>query len=184
MREISIIDFAHYDGSKKDNTLQLGKITMPEEYCKEWNERMHDFVGLTRNGELISNSLFRVGMGGDIRKDYFMLLKYVEAHYDDSITKSKKEKKHLKGCWCILNKYGTELVNFDQFANPYLTSDSCIYSVDGKYYNIETGEYYGKSSTTMQSESFLFLDNGYDDDKSKRGVIKINKKDGTHELIR
>jgi hypothetical protein len=35
----------------------------------------------------------------------------------------------------------------------------------------------------MQSKEFLFLENAYDDDKSRRGVMKIDKKSGTWELF-
>lgn len=44
------------------------------------------------------------------------------------------------------------------------------------YYNIETGECYGQSFTYMQSADFLFINNLYHSDKSKEGVIKIDKK--------
>jgi len=36
----------------------------------------------------------------------------------------------------------------------------------------------------MNTVDYLFLDNRYDNDKSKRGVMKINKKDGTWELFK
>lgn len=166
--------------------LQLSPITVNEEYCKKWNERLTDFVCLTKNGELISNSLYRVGglntphLGKD---DYFMLLKYVEDFYSDDITKVKKDKPHLDGRWCIIDKNGIEKKVFESFKSPYLTKDSCIYSINSDYYNIETGECYGYSSTSMVSEEFLFLDNRYNKDKTKRGVMKINKKDGSWELF-
>jgi hypothetical protein len=35
----------------------------------------------------------------------------------------------------------------------------------------------------MNSNEYLFLNNEYDKDESKRGVMKINKKDGTWELF-
>jgi hypothetical protein len=174
--------------------LQLSPIQLNVEYSKEWNERMGDFVCLTKNGELISNSLYRVGgFGGDIKQDYFMLLKYVEAIYDyDFIKKcypekSRKElelqRKHLEGRWCILDKNGVEKKEFDQFKNPYITKGTCIYSVQSNYYNIETDEFYCYSSKYMESSEFIFLENSYDKDLSKRGVMKINKKDGTWSLF-
>lgn len=176
------------------SALQLSPIQVDEEYCKEWNERMTDFVVLTKNGELISNSLYRVGgFVADIKQDYFMLLKYVEDIYDYDFlkkcypSKSNKqlelEKKHLSGHWCILDKNGVEKKVFDQFKNPYLTKDSCIYSVDSNYYNIETDEHYGYSSSSFSSKEFLFLDNRFEKDKSKCGVMKINKKDGSYEVF-
>jgi len=177
-----------------DGSLQLSPIKLNEEYCKEWNEHMGDFVVLIKNGELISDSLYRVGgFGADIKQDYFVLLKYVEAIYDFEFikncypNKSKKEnelqRKHLESRWCIIDKNGVEIREFDQFKTPYITKGSCIYSLDNYYYNIETGNLYCRSFSSMASTNYLFLNNDYDDDKDKRGVMKINKKDGTFELF-
>jgi hypothetical protein len=73
-------------------------------------------------------------------------------------------------------------VEFDEYKSPYIVADSCIYSIDKNYYNIETGEFYCQASTVMKSTDYLFLDNQYDKDLSKRGVIKINKKSGIWEV--
>jgi len=179
---------AHNSGNTHvgSSALQLSHIQVDSEYCKKWNERMTDFVVLTKNGELVSNSLYRVGgMGGKPDgKNYFMLLKYVEDYYPKHITDhTKSDPKHLSGRWCILDKNGIEKVVFDSFKSPYLVKESCIYSIDQTYYNIETGECYCKAYTSMQSKEFLFLENAYDDDKSRRGVMKINKQTGTWELF-
>lgn len=176
------------------SALQLSPIQVNQDYLNEWNNNSNDFVCLTKNGELISKSLYRVGgFGGDIKQDYFMLLKYVETIYDyDFIkkcypNKSRKElelqRKHLEGRWCIIDKNGVEKKEFDQFENPYIKKGSCIYSVDSNYYNIETGEFYCKSSKSMESTEFLFLENPYDKDLSKKGVMKINKKDGSWSVF-
>lgn len=180
---------AHNSGNTNvgSSALQLSQIKVDEDYCKKWNETMNDFVVLTKNGELISNSLYRVGgMGGKPdSKNYFMLLKYVEDYYSADIMRMSKSKdsKHLSGRWCIIDKNGIEKVVFESFKSPYLVNGSCIYSLDSKYYNIETGELYCYASTSMQSNEFLFLENRYDDDKSKRGVMKISKKTGIWELF-
>lgn len=168
-----------------DNSLQLSPIKLNDDYREKWNITLNDFVCLTRNGQLISDFLYRVGGGGvpDVNKDYFMLLKYVEAFYPDSITKEEKRKPHLEGRWCILNKEGVEKVEFPHFKNPYLVRNSVIYSIDNDYYNIETGQLYCKSYSSLKSSDYLFLSNDFDKDKSKRGVMKINKKDGTWELF-
>jgi len=80
------------------NGLQLSTIRVNSEYCEEWNESHEDFVVLTKNGELISNSLYRVGgLGGDITQDYFMLLKYVESSYEiDFLKKCYPKKSSLR----------------------------------------------------------------------------------------
>ena len=93
------------------------------------------------------------------------------------------QRKHLKGCWCILDRNGVEKKVFDQFKNPYIIKDSCIYSEDNNYYNIETGEFYCYSSKSMESSEFIFLENLYDKDLLKKGVMKINKKDGNWSVF-
>lgn len=169
-----------YDG------LQLSPIQVDEDYCKEWNERMTDFIVLTKNGKLINESLYRLGgLGGKPDgENYFLLIKYVEDFYPEHIIEiTKSNPKHLSGRWCILNKDGVEKVVCDEFKSPYLIENSCIYSIDQNYYNIETGEFYCHAYTKMESSEFLFLDNPYDKDLTKKGVMKINKKDGSWSLF-
>lgn len=178
------------------SALQLSSIQVNQDYLNEWNNNRNDFVCLTKNGELLRPTLYRIGglNNPQLGKDkYFMLLKYVEAIYDyDFIkkcypNKNKKElelqRKHLESRWCIIDENGIEKKEFDQFKSPYLTKESCIYSIDSNYYNIETGEHYGYSSSSFQSKEFLFLDNRFEKDKSKCGVIKISKKDGSYEMF-
>jgi len=177
-----------------DSGLQLSPVEINEEYRKKWNIHSSDFVMLTKNGELVSDSLYRVGgFGADIKQDYFILIKHVESIYDFDFIKNcypnlnKKElklrQKHLESRWCIIDKKGVEKIVFDKFKSPYLIDNSCIYSLDNYYFNIETGECYGYSTTSISSTEFLFLDNKFEKDKSKKGVMKINKKDGTWELF-
>ncbi len=174
------------DTEGKDNSLQLSKIIVNEDYRKKWNIHENDFVCLTKNGQLISNSLYRKGgLGGSIEEDYFMLLKHVEAFYTDEILRicESKDPNHLESRWCIIDKNGIEKVEFDRFKSPYITKDSQIYSIDSNYYNIETGEFYCRSSSSMVSGEYLFLENRWDKDESRRGVMKINKKNGSWELF-
>ncbi len=165
--------------------LQLSKIDINEDYCKKWNIIQKDFVCLTMDGELLRQTLYRVGgFGGNIKDDYFMLLKHVEAFYDNNITRDIKKKPHLESRWCILNKHGDEKVEFKQFSTPYLVNDSCIYSINSKYYNIETKEFYCYTNRRVESRDFLFLENDFDKDESKRGVLKIEKKNGKQTLFK
>lgn len=183
---------------QKNGKLQFSKIEINEDYRKKWNITSNDFVCLSRNGEPIRNTLYRLGGLNNPNLDpnkekYFMLLKHVEDIYDfDFIKKCYPEKsnkqlelqrKHLKSFWCILDSDGNEKVEFKQFEHAYLVNNSCIYSLDQYYYNIETGEFYCRTSSSMETSEFLFLENKYDKDKSKRGVMKINKKDGSFELF-
>ena len=166
--------------------LQFSAIKVKPEYMEKWNERSTDFILLSRNGEPIRNTLYRIGGLNTPRLNtapYFMLLKHVEAFYDDTITKDPKRKPHLESRWVILDREGNEKVEFKQFASPYWVENSVLYSLDQNYYNIETGYHYGKSYHTLTSDDFVFIENHYDKDVSRRGVLKINKKDGTFELF-
>lgn len=165
--------------------IELRPVFLSEEYRVKWNcGHMNDFVNIYLDGIKVSDTLYRVGgIGGRFVDGYIMLLKHTEAFYEDSITKDPKRKPHLKDQWCILNDSGIEKVVFRQFASPYLKG-GVVYVLDNKYYNIETGEKYCNSYTSMSSDEFIFLDNAYDDDKSRRGVMKINKKDGTFEIFK
>ena len=168
----------------KGEGLQLGYIQINEDYRKKWNIHGNDFFFICKDGQPLRHTLYRKGgLGANIKDDYFALLKYTEDIYPDSITTVKKDKKHLKHEWCIIDKWGNEKVVIEQFKHPYIVRNSCIYSVDRHYYNIETGEYYGQASTSMESDDFVFLENRWDKDKSKCGVLKINKLNGTVELF-
>jgi len=176
------------NADNSDTPLEINKIDVDPEYRKKWNIRQDDFVCLFKNGELIRNTLYRVGGLGlpDLKKDeYFVLLKYVEEILSEDIMKFCKSKTsgNLDSKWCILDKFGNEILETDSLRNPYLVKNSCVYSIDDNYYNIKTGEFYCKTSTYIQSSEFLFLDNRYDKDKTRVGVMKINKKDGSWELF-
>lgn len=165
--------------------LALWPIKVKDEYKEKWNEHLADFVFLTKDGEIVNEVLYRVGgWGVDLKADYFMLLKYTEAYYPDDITTDPKRKPHLQGNWVIIDKHGNEKVQFKPFDSPNLIKDSCIYSLKSNYYNIEMGEFYGRAFTSIASSEYLFIDKAYDDDKEKRGVLMINKKDGSTILYK
>jgi len=182
--------------------LQLSPIEVKQSYLSEWNESCKDFYHLTKDGELIDNYLYRIGgyryskirPNNPIKDEYFLLLRHIEATYSDeflisvypeySSSEIKKKKKHLEEVCCIFDKNGVEKKVFKQFDSPYLLEDSCIYSLHNKYYNIETGEHYGSTTSRMISKEFLFLDNTYGNDEEKKGIMKINKKTGIWEVFK
>jgi len=170
-----------------DGLLEFSKITLNDEYSKKWNIHQSDFIHLTRNGELVRDTLYRIGGLNypKLNKDrYFLLLKHNEAFYSDTITKIPKDKRHLESKWCILDINGNEKIEFDSYKYPYLVDDSCLYSIDNVYYNIETGERYGAySGTSIKSKDFIFIENRFDNNRSKCGVMKISKLDGSVELF-
>lgn len=164
--------------------LELRKATLSDEYRKKWNIHENDFIHLYLNGNKISNTLYRIGgLNTGIKDGYFSLIKHIESFYEDSITKVKKDKPHLAGHWCILNEYGVEKVIMNRFDYLSLLGGQ-IYSTKNNYYNIETGELYCTSYTSMNTEKYLFLENKYDKDTNKRGVLKIDKYNGTFELFK
>lgn len=165
--------------------LELRKVTLDADYAKKWNEHCTDFVKLYKDGVKVSDTLYRVGgIGSSQPKDgYYLLLKYVEEYYEDKITNDVKRKPHLAGYWCILNTEGVEkIVAKERFKNLWLAG-GVIYSQDSNYYNIETKGFYCRTNSVMGTDDFLFLENKWDDNESKRGVIIIDKADGTYTLF-
>lgn len=170
--------------------LVLCPVTVNAAYAKEWDATLGDFLLLTRNGEVLRDTLYRVGGMGtkDVAgKPYFILLKHIESFYPADIIRmsrsGRKDGKHLASHACILDHLGNERVVCNQFAYPYLVKNSAIYSIEGDYSNIETGENYGKPSKTMETTEYLFLDFPYHKDEARRGVLKINKKNNASELF-
>lgn len=188
MSESMNLQLAEIPNTSKTGLLQFSKISINEDYRKKWNIHETDFVCLTKNGELVRDTLYRIGGLGTPKlnvDEYFMIIKHVEAFYSHKIMKMSKSKdnRHLEGRWCILDKKGNEKVEFKQFSSVYLVENSQIYSINNDYYNVETGYFYCRSYHSFSSNNFLFLDNRFDDDKSKLGVIKIDKKTGEFELF-
>lgn len=164
--------------------VHVSPIRINDDYKNQWNIHSEDFVCLTKNGKLITNSLYREGgIGGfKLNEPYSLILKYVESYYDDNITTDLNKKRHLAGLWCIVNNQGIEKVVFARHKTPYLTG-GIIYSLDRHYYNIETNELICKGSEHMCSEDFVFINNRFDEDKSRRGVWKVNKETGECEIF-
>lgn len=179
-------------------SLDLNKIDVKQEYLDEWNNRCKDFLVLTLNGEILRNTLYRKGglNSLNVKTDkYFMLLKYSEDLYSKEFIKKcypkknakeqEKHIKHLKAEWVIIDYKGIEKVVFKDLSHGYLVSpDSVLYMIDSNYYNIETGFKYGYTTNSIQSEDFVFLDNKYEKDEAKKGVMKINKIDGSFEMFK
>ena len=165
------------------NKIELAPIKLHNDYAKKWNAHSTDFCHLLKNGNKVSDVLYRVGgFGVKLNEPYFVLLKYVEAYYEDTITEVKERKPHLESQACIIDNNGIEKVNFDHMSYPYLQG-GLIDALNGKYYNIETGYLYCDTSSSMRTDTYIFLDNRYDDDKTKSGVMQVNKHDGSYKLI-
>lgn len=180
--------FTIVDTINNNSLLQLNKVIINDSYRKKWNVHENNFLTIVKNGEILKPILYRIGgiNSFNLNTDkYFMLIKYKEAHYSKEIMKMSKSKdsKHLEGHWCIFDNEGNELIELSQFTHPYLLNNSCLYSVNNRYFNIETGESYGECYDSMSSKEYLFLDNSFDKEKSKQGILKIKKIDGSYELF-
>ncbi|MCK9429828.1 MAG: hypothetical protein M0R17_07470 [Candidatus Omnitrophica bacterium] len=163
--------------------IELRHVDLDPNYSKKWNNNLNDFIQLYKDGKKISNTLYRIGgMGGNWKDGYMVLLKHLQACYPDSITKNKKAKLHLESLWCIIDQMGVEKVECENL-NELYHDGGLIYNIDRNYYNIETKERYGFSFHRLTSTNFIFLDKQYDEDASKRGILKINIHDGTTELF-
>lgn len=182
----------------KMNKVELIHAEVSAEYCKKWNisPQSDDFMHLYVNGVKKSDTLYRIGgFGTNLKEPYFMILKQVESIYDKhimeaAIARAKKDgykgdnnPRYLANCSCIIDNNGDERKVFNSFDSPYLQG-GLIYSLNKSYHNIETGEVIADYIYfSMESYEFLFLDNSYDKDKSRRGVMKVNKNDGSFEIF-
>jgi hypothetical protein len=163
--------------------IEFRQIKLDPKYSKKWNNDLKDFIQLYKDGEKVSETLYRFGgFGGEWEDGYMVLLKHLQACYPDSITKNKKSKLHLECRWCIIDQNGVEKVIAPCYNSLYHTG-GLIYSSNNNYYNIETKEHYGSSSECLKSTDFIFINKQYDKDESKRGILKINIHDGTTELF-
>jgi hypothetical protein len=158
------------------------KIVLNEAYAEKWNERSTDFGHLYLDGKQVSEKLFRIGgVNGSGDEQYTQLIRYDEAYYDNHIAKDLKDKRHLESVHCIVDSKGEVKVVFETLHHGYLCGGQ-LYSIGTKFYNIESGEYYGDGSS-VESGEFLFLKIKYHEDNEMIGVWKINKIDGTKELF-
>ena len=170
--------------------IELIPVELSEEYRKKFNETSTDFVHLYKDGKKISNTLYRVGgFGTQEEGDYFILIKHIEDKYSKEImemSKSSGSGLHLAAHFCILNKNGEEKFVASKFDSIYLKGGLlAAVKIKGSefFINIETGETfeYGK---TMTSKDYLFVDHSYHRDKSKRGILRINKNTGESKLYK
>lgn len=179
--------------------LKLEKFILDPEYAKKWQEHSTDFLILTLNGEIVDNTLYRIGGFGKPKfnkGEYSMLLKYNESLYSeetcracDKLKPNQKvdiaKRRHLASVWVIIDDRGQIKVEATGTFNRINTVDnSRLYTSDSYMYDCETGFCFGRYSNYFTSKEFVFLDVGYDNDKEKCGVYKINKLDGKYEFFK
>lgn len=172
------------------NELEFREITLDEGYCQKWNLRPNtQMLAIVKDDKIIPNRLYSTHSitTSDLlsSQNYFMAFKLVETSISkkDAKIAGIKNPNFINYHCCILDKYGNERYVQSNRDSVSLIGGGPIYRIHDKYYNIETGECYGQSFTYMQSADFLFINNLYHSDKSKEGVIKIDKKTGEYEIF-
>lgn len=175
------------------NKIELRKAEVSDEYRKKWNDHGMTYYHLYVNGVKKSDNLYRKGgffNDSNLNNDYFILLKQVEDYYNDTITTDLKDKPHLAQHSTIINNNGDERYVADHFDTIYHLG-GVVFSIkniggEGKIMNVLTGEIYSKGyyDITMSSEEYVFVDNRFTKDKDKKGVLKINKSNGSYELFK
>jgi hypothetical protein len=165
--------------------IEFKPANITEEYFKEWNCISNDINQIYLNDKLVSKNIYRKNAISNWKDGYLTLNKLVEDYYNDTITNNPKRKKYLKYVNCIIDENGIEKVELKDSFKYINHIGGIVYSVANSYYNIETKELYCKTySPSLKSKDFIFLDNNYDEDKSKRGVWKINLHTGEYEIFR
>lgn len=171
--------------------IQVVPFTPSEEYQKKWNIHLDGMIGgflqIYVDGVKVSDTLYRKGGFFHEAGGRLQLLKYVEEHYEDSITTDPARKPHLASYSCIIDSDGTELyVQKKQFGSMYLKGGGNVVIDDSTYYNVNTGEPYSNARIhkTVESANYLFLEDAYNNDKSLRGVIQIDKSTGESTLLK
>lgn len=194
---ISLGMFGQINKPTEDETIGLSfrPAIISDEYRKEWNIHNDDFLQVYYNDVKVSDTLYRKGgMFNNNFKNvkYFIILKQIETTVTDKDRLKiigKRNGKFLSDVWIIMDSKGNEVKEFDRFDSPTIIGsndvDSIIYSFKGGIYNIETGERYcERVYESFTSSEYLFANNKYDSDESKKGVLKINLQDGSYELFK
>ena len=166
------------------NMITLEPIVYSPEYIKKWNQYAGtEFVQIYSNGVLLNDNVYCTNFywsDKTLQEDsvYFQLVKVVEAYYADNITEDPIKKPHLAKYQCIINSEGVETYVHYRSSSEHLYLNKCIYHIGSKYFSARTNELICESYTKLESEDYLFLDNAYDTDTSRRGIIQACKRTG------
>jgi hypothetical protein len=167
-----------------NDDIEFSPIVLTDEYAKKWNERSSDFFKIYKDGVPVSEKIYRQGglfNKNDLNQPYFQIIRYSEALHDrKTFPKHTTEQlRHLKPTWVIIDsKTGEEVYEFaNSLDNGRIFKNSILCSYKNSIFNIKSGEKLVEnlSVSSLESSEFLFVDNSFDTDKSKRGVYKIHK---------
>ena len=179
--------------------ITLKPAILSEKYIAKFQIHDRNIVQVYKDDVLVSDSLYRVGGLFSCNEKYFTLLKQVEAQYSKEIMgyALEHEKKHnmklnrnpnyLASCCCILDAEGKEKLTSKSHTYCYLLGGiiAAVQDIGGssKIINIETGELISKSARYFSSAEYIFLDNNHDfEDKTRRGIIQLNKETGEYVI--
>lgn len=169
--------------------ITFGKISMDPDYAKEWHEHCTDFIMVCDElGNPMREQLYRKGgLGGHWTDGYILLLKYVEDFYPKHILEMSgtKDSRHLNSIWCVLDELGNEVFVADgNRLDSLYHIGGLVFSYGDKLFRItDKYTYCESSSNTISTDNYVFIENAFDKDTTRRGVIKIDKHDGTYEII-
>lgn len=158
------------------NDLKKGLRLEPIEFPEDHKEYGRDYSYLYKDGNKVSDMIFRRGgIGGRFKGDYCQLIAYPDF-----------PEKTL-GNHCIINKEGeVVLMESNHFDHLYLLR-GCIAKMKEDYYNLKTGELIARGSSSVESDEYLFVQHRLDYNKEnpmQTGVYKINYASGEVELFK
>jgi len=158
--------------------------------------REGDFIQIYRDGELISEELFRFGgVGGRWQDGFMILIHYFESTYEDKYSdeaklRAKKKKPYLmKPCldhlWCIIDESGKMIYETkEKFHHDLYQVASFIFVEKERYFDARTGHVYTENGRTkMVTDDYVFIEvwgsEGYGREKkpSTDGVHMIARRD-------
>ncbi len=164
---------------KKKNTykpkivnIEFRKAVFTEEYMNKWGISHNDYFQIYSFGELLRPTLYRKGgFNGKWIDGYMQLFKCVESNG------------YLSNSTCIIDTNGKEMYSSNSILDSVYLRPGGIYVYASKYFNIRNNKLYCRSYTCMTTKNYTFLDNKYDEDETRRGVMKISHDDGSYGII-
>jgi hypothetical protein len=129
------------------------------------------YCRLVKDGVQISDNYYRLGGldSGFNGKPYASIILY------------KKVNAEAVGTHVIIDANGKVVLEGKGLNYPYYFA-GVIGQMDRVYYNLLTGKAIVKGSTAVESESYYFVENKYNDEYPK-GVYKITKATGEYEIF-
>lgn len=180
--------FSGMPGKEKPKYTQLGNgfelrpIKLSEEESKNKNITGLEYSHLYRDGEKISDKIFRKGgIGGEFEDGYCVLIYYTRD--------PKRESGFSCANFVIINESGEIILKSEQYSSdhPYIDGGN-VGHIKNMYYDLRTGEpFMVKSSNVINSKNFIIVEHKYDwygkELNIPLGIYKIDKETCQFEKI-